>query len=133
MLAHGICYLYLQAFAIPGSVFANLLGGAMFGLPLAFPLCQVLNTLGAIILLFISRRLGKRVVIRFFAERARKLEKQVRSIDLRPLPPLCCAHSPLNRNHPKPSPSHSRTGSATHRSQRRPDRSKAGKASWSQE
>ena len=72
---------------IPGSVLANLLGGAMFGLPLAFPLCQVLNTLGAIILLFISRRLGKRVVIRFFAERARNLEKQVRSINLQPLLP----------------------------------------------
>lgn len=32
LLAHGFVYIYLQTFAIPGTVFANLLAGALFGM-----------------------------------------------------------------------------------------------------
>ena len=32
LLGHACVYIYLQTFAIPGTVFANLLGGALFGM-----------------------------------------------------------------------------------------------------
>uniref|UniRef100_M4BZH0 VTT domain-containing protein n=1 Tax=Hyaloperonospora arabidopsidis (strain Emoy2) TaxID=559515 RepID=M4BZH0_HYAAE len=59
-------YLYLQTFAIPGTVFLNLLGGALFGVALGFPLCLAYNTLGSVLMFLLSRRFGRRVVMRFF-------------------------------------------------------------------
>ncbi|KAE8989747.1 hypothetical protein PF005_g29108 [Phytophthora fragariae] len=66
LLAHMGCYLYLQTFAIPGTVFFNLLGGALFGVALGFPLCLAYNTLGSVLMFLLSRRFGRRVVTRFF-------------------------------------------------------------------
>ncbi|KAG7375411.1 Transmembrane protein 41A [Phytophthora pseudosyringae] len=66
LLAHMGCYLYLQTFAIPGTVFFNLLGGALFGVTLGFPLCLAYNTLGSVLMFLLSRRFGRRVVTRFF-------------------------------------------------------------------
>ncbi|CAH0488462.1 unnamed protein product [Peronospora farinosa] len=69
LLAHMSCYLYLQTFAIPGTVFFNLLGGALFGVTLGFPLCLVYNTLGSVFMFLLSRHLGRRVVMRFFSHK----------------------------------------------------------------
>lgn len=71
LLAHAACYLYLQTFAIPGTVFFNLLGGALFGVGLGFPLCLAYNTLGSVFMFLLSRRFGRALVARFFP---RKLE-----------------------------------------------------------
>ena len=40
-------YLFKQTFAIPGSVFLNLLAGALFGLGLGFPMTCILTAFGA--------------------------------------------------------------------------------------
>ncbi|CAI8041587.1 Transmembrane protein 41A, partial [Geodia barretti] len=40
-------YLYKQTFAIPGSVFLNILGGAVFGVWVALPLVCLLSACGA--------------------------------------------------------------------------------------
>ncbi|KAI9905269.1 hypothetical protein PsorP6_013990 [Peronosclerospora sorghi] len=66
LLVHMACYLYLQTFAIPGTVFFNLLGGALFGVTLGFPLCLAYNTLGSVFMFLLSRHFGRRVVTRFF-------------------------------------------------------------------
>lgn len=66
LLAHMGCYLYLQTFAIPGTVFFNLLSGALFGVTLGFPLCLAYNTLGSVFMFLLSRHFGRRVVTRFF-------------------------------------------------------------------
>ncbi|GMF24906.1 unnamed protein product [Phytophthora lilii] len=66
LLAHMGCYLYLQTFAIPGTVFFNLLGGALFGVTLGFPLCLAYNTLGSVFMFLLSRHFGRRVVTHFF-------------------------------------------------------------------
>ncbi|GMF66659.1 unnamed protein product [Phytophthora fragariaefolia] len=66
LLAHMGCYLYLQTFAIPGTVFFNLLGGALFGVALGFPLCLAYNTLGSVFMFLLSRRFGRRVVTHAF-------------------------------------------------------------------
>ncbi|EEY61510.1 SNARE associated Golgi protein, putative [Phytophthora infestans T30-4] len=69
LLAHMGCYLYLQTFAIPGTVFFNLLGGALFGVTLGFPMCLVYNTLGSVFMFLLSRRFGRRVVTCFFPQK----------------------------------------------------------------
>ncbi|KAF1794010.1 Transmembrane protein TMEM64/TMEM41 [Phytophthora cactorum] len=63
LLAHMGCYLYLQTFAIPGTVFFNLLGGALFGVTLGFPLCLAYNTLGSVFMFLVSRRFGRRMAL----------------------------------------------------------------------
>lgn len=78
MLAHACCYLYLQTFAIPGTVFFNLLGGALFGVTLGFPLCLAYNTLGSVFMFLLSRHFGRALVARFFP---RKLETLRELID----------------------------------------------------
>ncbi|TDH64904.1 uncharacterized protein CCR75_006241 [Bremia lactucae] len=73
LLAHMGCYLYLQTFAIPGTVFFNLLGGALFGMTLGFPLCLANNTLGSVFMFLLSRRFGYRVVTHFFPQKLDRL------------------------------------------------------------
>lgn len=66
LLAHACCYLYLQTFAIPGTVFFNLLGGALFGVAAGFPLCLAYNTLGSVLMFLLSKTFGRALVLRFF-------------------------------------------------------------------
>ncbi|KAG2516797.1 hypothetical protein JM16_006197 [Phytophthora kernoviae] len=73
LLAHMGCYLYLQTFAIPGTVFFNLLGGALFGVTLGFPLCLAYNTLGSVLMFLLSRHFGRRVVLHFFPKKLETL------------------------------------------------------------
>ena len=40
-------YLFKQTFAVPGSVFLNVLAGALFGLPVGFVICCTLTACGA--------------------------------------------------------------------------------------
>lgn len=73
LCGHGLSYVFLQSFAIPGTVFFNLLGGALFGMTLGFPLCLVYNTVGSLIMFQLSKHLGKRVVLHYFMKRMQSL------------------------------------------------------------
>ena len=44
-----LSYIAIQTFAVPGSVALSLLGGAIFGLPVGFPLVALTSTTGATI------------------------------------------------------------------------------------
>lgn len=77
LLAHMCCYLYLQTFAIPGTVFFNLLGGALFGVTLGFPLCLAYNTLGSVFMFLLSRHFGRRVVTNFFPKKLEALRSML--------------------------------------------------------
>nr|CAD7201065.1 unnamed protein product [Timema douglasi] len=55
-------YVYKQTFSIPGSVFLNLLAGALFGVNMGFPLCCVLTAAGASFCYWLSFLVGKEVV-----------------------------------------------------------------------
>ncbi|CAH0482999.1 unnamed protein product [Peronospora belbahrii] len=77
LLAHMSCYLYLQTFAIPGTVFFNLLGGALFGITLGFPLCLLYNTLGSVFMFLLSRHFGRRIVMRFFPHKLDVLRRML--------------------------------------------------------
>lgn len=69
LLGHAATYVYLQTFAIPGTVFVNLLAGALFGMWVGFPLCLLYNTVGSIFLYALSSLFGRRLVARFFPKK----------------------------------------------------------------
>lgn len=70
-------YLYKQTFAIPGSVFMNLLGGAIFGIWQAFPLCCVLSAVGASFCFCLSKFFGKVLIMKYFADKLEPFQKMV--------------------------------------------------------
>uniref|UniRef100_A0A8C5QMJ5 Transmembrane protein 41A n=1 Tax=Leptobrachium leishanense TaxID=445787 RepID=A0A8C5QMJ5_9ANUR len=70
-------YLYKQSFAIPGSSFLNLLGGALFGPWLGLFLCCFLTSLGATFCYLLSRAFGKQIVVLYFPEKVSMLQSKV--------------------------------------------------------
>ncbi|XP_003745387.1 transmembrane protein 41A-B [Galendromus occidentalis] len=73
-------YLYKQTFAIPGSVFLNLLAGALFGVFPGFLLACFLTACGATCCYLLSRMCGRHVIrtyIKFLASKLTILEKKV--------------------------------------------------------
>ena len=57
-------YLFKQTFAIPGSVFLNLLAGAIFGLGLGFPLTCFLTACGATLCYLLAKFAGRNAASR---------------------------------------------------------------------
>lgn len=74
LAGHCACYVFLQTFAIPGTVFFNLLAGALFGMWIGFPLCLVYNTTGSVLMYLISKHLGRRLVLHYFPNRLLQLK-----------------------------------------------------------
>lgn len=79
LVAHMCCYLYLQTFAIPGTIFFNLLGGALFGITWGFPLCLAYNTVGSVFMYLLSRHFGKRPVLHLFPVKLAQLRETIDS------------------------------------------------------
>ncbi|CAH2306053.1 transmembrane 41A [Pelobates cultripes] len=77
MLLFCSAYLYKQSFAIPGSSFLNLLGGALFGPWLGLFLCCLLTSLGATFCYLLSRAFGKQIVVLYFPEKVSLLQSKV--------------------------------------------------------
>ena len=75
LLAHAAIYLYLQTFAIPGTVFVNLVAGAVLGMWTGFFLGLCYNVLGSCFLYGLSYRFGKRFVERYFPIRMEKFRQ----------------------------------------------------------
>ena len=57
-------YLFKQTFAIPGSVFLNLLAGAIFGLSFGFPLTCFLTACGATFCCLLAKFVGRQAATR---------------------------------------------------------------------
>ncbi|KAH8822900.1 hypothetical protein DL96DRAFT_1533560 [Flagelloscypha sp. PMI_526] len=53
-----VTYLFLQAFSLPGSMYLSILGGAVWGVPIALPLVCVCVATGASLCYYISAALG---------------------------------------------------------------------------
>ncbi|XP_054166489.1 transmembrane protein 41A-like [Oppia nitens] len=70
-------YLFKQTFAIPGSLFLNLLAGALYGVWLSFPLCCLLTAIGASFCYTLSAISGKHYVIRYFPKRVEWFHQKV--------------------------------------------------------
>eukprot|EP00744_Colponema_vietnamica_P011055 GILI01015564.1.p1 GENE.GILI01015564.1~~GILI01015564.1.p1 ORF type:complete len:273 (+),score=71.31 GILI01015564.1:46-819(+) len=69
MFALASTFLFLQTWCIPGTVFMNLLAGALFGIWAAFPLCLFLNTLGAFCSFSLSRFFGRELIFKYFPQK----------------------------------------------------------------
>lgn len=71
-------YLYKQTFIIPGSVLLNLLGGALFGIYVGFPLVCFLTAIGSTLCYLWSLWLAKDLIEHYFPDRIRNFQEKVR-------------------------------------------------------
>ncbi|KAF8556178.1 hypothetical protein OG21DRAFT_1409418 [Imleria badia] len=58
VVCYVITYLFLQAFSLPGSMYLSILGGAVWGVPVALPLACTCVATGATLCYFISAAFG---------------------------------------------------------------------------
>ncbi|XP_047517970.1 transmembrane protein 41 homolog isoform X1 [Pieris napi] len=70
LLGVFLVYIFLQTFAIPGSLFLSILSGFLFPFYFALILVCCCSAIGASLCFFLSNILGKRVVKMFFPEKA---------------------------------------------------------------
>jgi len=76
-LLFGSAYLFKQTFAVPGSVFLNVLAGAIFGPVLGFLLCCTLTAVGASLCYLLSRAVGKEVAMNYFPARVKQFQDKL--------------------------------------------------------
>ncbi|XP_043512325.1 transmembrane protein 41 homolog [Frieseomelitta varia] len=67
-----IMYIFLQTFAIPGSIFLSILSGFLFPFPLAWLLVCTCSAVGASLCYFLSSLLGRKLLFKYFPEKARE-------------------------------------------------------------
>ncbi|XP_066992940.1 transmembrane protein 41A-A isoform X2 [Anabrus simplex] len=77
LILFSTAYLYKQAFSIPGSALLNILGGALFGLFVGFPLCCFLTAIGASCCFLLSRHFGKELLEKYFPQKVEKNSHQL--------------------------------------------------------
>ncbi|XP_034247079.1 transmembrane protein 41B-like isoform X2 [Thrips palmi] len=65
-----ITYIFLQTFAIPGSIFLSILSGFLFPFPIALLLVCFCSATGASLCFLLSSLVGRRVVYKYWPERA---------------------------------------------------------------
>ncbi|CAG2163033.1 unnamed protein product [Oppiella nova] len=70
-------YVFKQTFAIPGSLFLNLLAGALYNVWLGFPLCCLLTAIGASLCYTLSAVSGKVYIVKYFPTRIQYLRHKV--------------------------------------------------------
>lgn len=70
-------YLYKQTFAIPGSVFLNLLSGALYGPLKGTIVCSLLTASGATMCYFLSLISGTEVIMRLWPDKLTQLRSKV--------------------------------------------------------
>ncbi|KAK2143836.1 hypothetical protein LSH36_808g00123 [Paralvinella palmiformis] len=73
-----ITYIFLQSFAIPGSIFLSILSGFLFPFPLALSLVCLCSGIGASFCYLLSYLVGRRLVWKYIPERAIKWSKTVK-------------------------------------------------------
>lgn len=70
-------YLYKQSFALPGSAVLNLLGGALFGTWIGFPLCCILTAVGAFFCYLLVSNFARHFVVQCCHKKIVVLQKKV--------------------------------------------------------
>lgn len=76
-IAFTLTYIFLQSFAIPGSIFLSILSGFLFPFPLALFLVCFCSSTGASFCYLISSIVGQKIVNKYFAKRVRQWKSQV--------------------------------------------------------
>ncbi|XP_050300470.1 transmembrane protein 41 homolog isoform X2 [Anthonomus grandis grandis] len=72
-----LTYIFLQTFAIPGSLFLSILSGYLFPFYVALILVCTCSMVGATLCFMLSQLLGRRLVLKHFPEKASKWKLQV--------------------------------------------------------
>ncbi|CAL1684714.1 unnamed protein product [Lasius platythorax] len=67
-----VAYIFLQTFAIPGSIFLSILSGFLFRFPIALLLVCTCSAVGATLCYLLSSLLGRRLLYRYFPDKARE-------------------------------------------------------------
>uniref|UniRef100_G3PSU8 Transmembrane protein 41B n=2 Tax=Gasterosteus aculeatus aculeatus TaxID=481459 RepID=G3PSU8_GASAC len=77
LVAYFATYVFLQTFAIPGSIFLSILSGYLYPFPLALFLVCLCSGLGASFCYMLSYLVGRPIVYKYLTERAQKWSQQV--------------------------------------------------------
>nr|XP_033783809.1 transmembrane protein 41B isoform X1 [Geotrypetes seraphini] len=77
LVAYFTTYIFLQTFAIPGSIFLSILSGFLYPFPLALFLVCLCSGLGASFCYMLSYLVGRPVVYKYLTEKAVKWSQQV--------------------------------------------------------
>uniref|UniRef100_F6ZIP6 Transmembrane protein 41B n=1 Tax=Monodelphis domestica TaxID=13616 RepID=F6ZIP6_MONDO len=77
LVAYFATYIFLQTFAIPGSIFLSILSGFLYPFPLALFLVCLCSGLGASFCYMLSYLVGRPVVYKYLTEKAVKWSQQV--------------------------------------------------------
>lgn len=77
LLAIFVTYIFLQTFAIPGSIFMTILSGFLFPFPLALTLVCFCSATGASLCYLVSYFAGRRLIYKYFPEKADQYSKLV--------------------------------------------------------
>ncbi|XP_068906966.1 transmembrane protein 41B isoform X2 [Tenebrio molitor] len=77
MVGVFITYIFLQTFAIPGSLFLSILSGFLFPFTIALTLVCTCSALGASLCFLLSQLLGRKLVLKYFPEKAEAWAHQV--------------------------------------------------------
>ncbi|XP_069030237.1 transmembrane protein 41B isoform X2 [Embiotoca jacksoni] len=77
LVAYFATYIFLQTFAIPGSIFLSILSGYLYPFPLALSLVCLCSGLGASFCYMLSYLVGRPMVYKYLTERAQKWSQQV--------------------------------------------------------
>ncbi|KAJ0002235.1 hypothetical protein NQD34_002031 [Periophthalmus magnuspinnatus] len=77
LVAYFATYIFLQTFAIPGSIFLSILSGYLYPFPLALFLVCLCSGLGASFCYMLSYLVGRPMVYKYLTERAQKWSQQV--------------------------------------------------------
>lgn len=72
-----LVYIFLQTFAIPGSMFLSILSGFLYTFPVALTLVCFCSALGATLCYLLSQLVGRRLVKHYFPDKARVWSAQV--------------------------------------------------------
>ncbi|XP_077374536.1 transmembrane protein 41B [Festucalex cinctus] len=77
LVAYFATYVFLQTFAIPGSIFLSILSGYLYPFPLALFLVCLCSGLGASFCYMLSYLVGRPIVYKYLTEKAQKWSQQV--------------------------------------------------------
>ncbi|OQR76043.1 transmembrane protein 41B-like [Tropilaelaps mercedesae] len=77
LLAFFCTYIFLQSFAIPGSLFLSFLSGFLFPFLLAITLVCLCSAIGASLCYLISYNVGRRLVLHYIPDRVAEWKQQV--------------------------------------------------------
>jgi uncharacterized membrane protein YdjX (TVP38/TMEM64 family) len=72
-----VTYLFLQTFAIPGSIFLSIVSGFLFPFPIALLLICFCSATGASFCYLLSYLVGRRLVNKYLPERAASWSQKV--------------------------------------------------------